>query len=378
MRKMINNKLLLMGVEPDSLINFRGELIKSFEKVGKDVITGSLSLSIDQEKYFSQEKIKHYPVFFQRNRMNPFADIWSFFSILNIYRQQRPEMVLAYTIKPIIWGGLAARIAGVKFYALVTGLGFAFQGEGYKRKLLTKFVSLLYKMALRHAAKVIFQNEDNRQLFVSRRIVPIEKTEVVNGSGADITYFSYSPKGLIDIGQPIRFLCVARLLGEKGLREYAEAAGAVKRIYPKAEFVLVGPEDTSPDGIPIDEIQAWVSAKAVDYQGSAVDVRPFIQSSHVFVLPSYHEGLPRSIIEAMSIGRPVITTTAVGCRDTVEEGVNGFKVAVADTKALAEKMLWFIEHTEEIEPMGLASRRIAEDKFDVHKVNAKMLEIMGL
>ena len=375
MKKFEKQKLLLIGVEPHSLINFRRELIKAFEKIGKNVITVSLPLSILQEEYFSQKKINHVSVFFRRNGINPIADLRSLFAIFRLYRQQRAEIVLAYTIKPIIWGGIAARLAGVKFYALVTGLGFAFQGESFKRKLLTKFVSFLYKVALSHATKVIFQNEDNRQFFVSRRIVPIEKTGVVNGSGVDLTHFFYSPTVMT---QPIRFLCMARLLGEKGLREYAKSAEIVKRHYPQVEFLLVGPEDASPDGIPIDEIKSWGVLGTVDYQGSTLDVRPFIQRSHVYVLPSYHEGLPRSTIEAMSIGRPVITTTAVGCRETVECGVNGFKVPVADAQALAEKMIWFVEHPEQIVSMGLASRRMVEEKFDVHKVNATMLEIMEL
>lgn len=372
------SKILVIGVEPRSLLSFRGQLISAIEISGHSVVSVSSALSESLAEEFQSAKVSHRPVYFQRNSFNPIADLKTFFQLYSLYKQEKPVLTLAYTIKPVIWGGLAARIAGVKFYALVTGLGFAFQGEGFKRKLLTKLVSFLYKVALSHAAKVIFQNEDNRQLFVSRRIVPIEKTEVVNGSGVDITYFSHSPIDPIDIVQPIRFLCVARLLGEKGLREYAKAAEAVKNIYSQVEFVLVGPEDTSPDGIPMDEVRSWVSSGAVDYQGSIVDVRPFIQKIHVYVLPSYHEGLPRSTIEAMSIGRPVITTTAVGCRETVEDGVNGFKVAVADAKALAEKMIWFIEHPEQIEPMGLASRRIAEDRFDVHKVNAKMLEVMEL
>jgi glycosyltransferase involved in cell wall biosynthesis len=372
------SKVMIIGVEPRSLISFRGQLMSAMKTSNHSVVSVSSPLSESLAKDFNEAKLSHKPVCFQRTGLNPIADVKTFLQLYCTYREERPDLILAYTIKPVIWGGLAARFAGVKFHALVTGLGFAFQGQGLKRKLLTKLVSFLYKVALSHATKVIFQNEDNRQLFVSRRIVPIEKTEVVNGSGVDIARFSYSPIDPIDIVQPIRFLCVARLLGEKGLREYAKAAEAVKRIYPQVEVVLVGPEDTSPDGIPIDEIQTWASSQAIDYRGSAIDVRPFIQRSHVYVLPSYHEGLPRSTIEAMSIGRPVITTTAVGCRETVEEGVNGFKVAVADAKSLAEKMIWFIEHPEQIEPMGLASRRMAEDRFDVHKVNAKMLEIMEL
>lgn len=373
-----DSKVMVVGVEPRSLINFRGQLMSAIKTYNHSVVSVSLPLSEPLAREFTTARLLHKSVYFQRTGLNPIADVKTFLQLYRTYKEERPDLILAYTIKPVIWGGFAARFAGIKFYALVTGLGFAFQGKGLKRKLLTKLVSFLYKVTLSHASMVIFQNEDNRQLFVSRRIVPIEKTEVVKGSGVDISRFSYSPIDPIGMGQSMRFLCVARLLGEKGLREYAKAAEEVKKTYPQTEFILVGPEDTSPDGIPIDEIQAWVSSQVIDYRGSAIDVRPFIQRSHVYVLPSYHEGLPRSTIEAMSIGRPVITTTAVGCRETVEDGVNGFKVAVADVKALAEKMIWFIEHPEQIEPMGLASRRIAEGKFDVHKVNAKMLKILGL
>ncbi|MBD3726879.1 MAG: glycosyltransferase family 4 protein [Moraxella osloensis] len=366
-------KVLVVGVLPKSLLNFRGELIQAIKAQNKSVLTISTPLSDDESKNFKAKGIDHCAVNFQRNGLNPWVDLMSCWALYRLYKKEQPEKVLAYTIKPVIWGGIAARMAKVPFYALITGLGFAFQGETFKRKLLTKLVSFLYKVGLSGSRKVIFQNEDNRRLFVDRGIVTFSKTEVVNGSGVDIYRFGLA--ALPGFEQGVHFLCIARLLGEKGLREYAQAASIVKAQYPNAMFVLVGPEDTSPDGILVSEVSTW---KDINFVGAANDVRPFIERAHVYVLPSYHEGLPRSTIEAMAMGRAVITTDAVGCKETVENGLNGFKVPVADAQALAEKMIWFIENAHQIEPMGLASRKMAEDKFDVHKVNARMLEIMGI
>ena len=372
MKKVEKQKLLLIGVEPNSLINFRGELIKAFEKAGKTVTTVSLPLSVDQEKYFLQNKINHSSIFFQRNGLNPIADLRLFLSISRLYRQQKPEAILAYTVKPVIWGGLAARYEGVKFYALITGLGFAFQGESFKRKLLTKFVSFLYKLALKDSKAVIFQNIDNRNVFVEKGIVELSKTHVVNGSGVNIEKYNIEDFP----SDNIVFLCVSRLLGEKGLREYAKAAKIVKNKFPNVEFELVGPEDSSPDAIPLNEVRSW--SDCINYKGSASDVRPYIKNAHVFVLPSYHEGLPRSTLEAMSMGRPILTTDAIGCKDTVENGINGFKVQIKSVDELSKKMIWFIEHRDQVNEMGLESRKMAENKFDVHKVNKEMLKIMEI
>ena len=372
MKKIEEQKLLLIGVEPNSLINFRDELIKSFEKAGKIVTTVSLPLSVDQEKYFLQKRIKHVSIFFQRNGLSPIADLRLFFSMSRLYSQQSPELVLAYTIKPVIWGGLAARFKGIKFYALVTGLGFAFQGENFKRKLLTKLVSFLYKLALKDSKAVIFQNTDNRNVFVNKGIVKLSKTRVVNGSGVDTE--KYNVRRLPD--GSIRFLCISRLLGEKGLREYAAAARIVKNKFPNVGFDLIGSKDSSPDTISLSEIDGW--SDYINYKGSTNDIRPYIEGSHVCVLPSYHEGLPRSLLEAMSMGRAILTTDAVGCKDTVSEGVNGFKVPVKSVGELANKMIWFIEHKGKIKLMGMEGRVLVEDKFDVHKVNKQMLKIMGI
>ena len=367
---------LVIGVEPRSLVNFRGELIKAIEAKAVDVLTVSSPLPDDLIVEFSTKNIRHKAIPFQRNGLSLFADLKTFWSLFHLFNQESPSFILAYTIKPVIWGGLAARLCRIRFFALITGLGFAFQGTSRKRKLLTKVVTFLYKTALARAQAVIFQNQNNRETFISLGIVAENKSFVVDGSGVDVSRFGLT--SLPENNDNLVFLCVARLLGEKGLREYARAAGIVKTHFPNTRFVLVGPTDTSPDGIPSDEVAQWVADGVIDYKGSAPDVRPFIEAAHVYVLASYHEGLPRSSVEAMAMGRSVITTVAPGCRETVVEGVNGFLIPVADAESLAKKMIWFIKHPEQMRQMGLASRKIAEERFDVHTVNARMVEIMKI
>ena len=366
------SKILLIGTSPISLINFRKELIKSLIVNGHQVIVMVSKFTSTEVENIKNLGVEYIDYSVERNSLNPLADLKTLLNFIKVFTSENPDIVLAYTIKPVVWGGLASRLFKFNFYALITGLGFAFQGDSFKRKFLTKLVVFLYKAALKKSKAVIFQNTDNRDVFVSKGIVELSKTHVVNGSGVDLEKYNVEslPRG------GIKFLCLSRLLGEKGLREYAEAAKIVKNKFPDVEFNLIGPEDSSPDAILLNEVDTW--SDYINYKGSTDDVRPYIKDSHVYVLPSYHEGLPRSTLEAMSMGRPVLTTNAVGCKETVEEGVNGFKVPVKSSEALAKKMIWFIENSDQIEKMGIESRKMAEDKFDVHKVNEEMLKIMEI
>ena len=364
---------LILGISAKSLINFRGDLVKSLSNKGLHMTLSSSKPDLSDLDVFSHlNNIEYQTIHLERNGLYFYDDIKTLFDISSLIKRAKPSFILAYGIKLVIWGGLSARAAHVSFFALITGLGFAFQGDSFKRKFLTKMVTLLYKMALKNSKAVIFQNTDNRDVFVSKGIVELSKTHVVNGSGVDLEKYNVEnlPRG------DIKFLCISRLLGEKGLREYMEAAKIVKNKFSDVEFNLIGPEDSSPDAILLNEVNTW--SDYINYKGSTDDVRPYIKDSHVYVLPSYHEGLPRSTLEAMSMGRPVLTTNAVGCKETVEEGVNGFKAPVKSSEALAKKMIWFIENSDQIEKMGIESRKIAEDKFDVHKVNEEMLKIMEI
>lgn len=367
--------IAIIGALPESLTNFRGHLIRSMTKAGHSVTAMAAHANEEQVQAIESLGAIFLPYPVQRNGLNPWRDLQTFLALRRIFREIKPDVVLAYTIKPIIWGGIALNnIPRIRFYALITGLGFAFQGKGLIRRNLTRLVAWLYRFTLRRANRVIFQNMDNRDEFVSLGLVDASKCNVVEGSGVDV--FRFSEVGFL--ASAPTFLLIARLLGDKGIREYVQAASQVLLIYPSTRFKLLGPLDTSPDGIALSDITNWHAKGIIEYLGASSDVRPSISDCHVYVLPSYHEGMPRTVLEAMAMGRPILTTNVPGCRETVIQGENGYLVPKADAEALAERMIWFVEHSNQWRRMGQISRRIAEERFDVHIINDNMLIIMNL
>ncbi|EGQ9572337.1 glycosyltransferase family 4 protein [Vibrio alginolyticus] len=364
----------VIGALPSSLVNFRGQLLLALSKRCSSVFALASGANEKESKAINNLSVKYSDYIVSRNGLNPATDIVTLIVLSLFFKKNKPDLVLAYTIKPIIWGGLAARFTNVKsFYAMVTGLGYAFQKGGVAKNLLNVLVKFLYRSALKKSKGVIFQNRDNMQVFIDEGIVPKEKCFLVNGSGVDLSHYSLSP-----LPSTPHFLLIARLLGDKGIREYVQAAQLVKQKYPEAVFELVGPEDPSPDGIKLDEVYQWTESGVIKYSGATTDVRPFIENCAIYVLPSYHEGMPRTVLEAMAMGRPILTTDVPGCRETVIDGENGWLVEKANAEQLAEKMIWFIENQDKWQAMGKSSHDMAYEKFDVHKVNAEILKIMGL
>jgi glycosyltransferase involved in cell wall biosynthesis len=295
------------------------------------------------------------------------------------FRQLRPDVVISYTMKPVIYGGIAARLAGVPDrHALMTGLGYVFADPDPKgkRRLIRSLSVRLYRAGLHGTGRVFVYNgadEDDIRRF--SMLDDNAKLIRVAGTGVNLERFPHrpTPEG------GVRFLMIARLLADKGVREFVAAAKRLKPDYPDAEFRILGPLDPNPEGIKAEEIAEWGRDGVVDYLGETNDVRPYLADASVFVLPSYYrEGIPRSILEAMATGRPVITTTLPGCADTVEDGVSGFLVPPRDDAALAGAMRRFLEDPSPAEPMGLAARARAEAVFDIHKVNRHLLTEMGL
>ncbi|MCX8207546.1 MAG: glycosyltransferase family 4 protein, partial [Methanothrix sp.] len=315
-----------------------------------------------------------------RTGMNPIRDLADMISLAFMLRKLRPDVTLGYAIKPVIYGTLAAWLAGVpQRFAMIEGLGYVFtppEGrEPLKRRALRRMVELLYRAALSRATRVFFLNRDDVQEFLGRGLVSSEKAFLLGGIGVDLDEWKPAPS----VNHPVTFLLAARLLREKGLAEYAEAARLVRSRYPDTRFILLGGLDTNPGGLRRDEIEAWVSEGILEWPGHVPDVRPWLARASVFVLPSYYrEGVPRSTQEAMAMGRPVITTDAPGCRETVIDGENGFLVPPRDARALADAMERFVLNPELIARMGAASRRIAEERFDVRRINRRMMEAMGL
>lgn len=372
---MKHERVLLIAGFAESVTKFRGPLIEAMRGCGVsvDVAAPDVENAPGLKIALANIGVGLHNIALRRNGTNPISDIMLGFSLFRLVGRLRPTATFPYTIKPVIFGTLAAWVARVpRRYALITGLGYVFTGT--RQGLLARLVRILYRFALTKAHKVFFQNPDDERLFRELGLIPAAVPSiVVNGSGVDLTSFAMSP---ILKGVPV-FLMIGRLIGDKGLREYAEAAKRVKGIHPEGRFQLIGWLDTNPDAIAQSELDRWIADGTLEFLGKLDDVRPAIADSTVYVLPSYREGTPRTVLEAMAMGRPIITTDAPGCRETVIDGENGFLVPVKSVDALVEAMLNFIEDPALAPRMGKRSREIVEEKYDVHKVNAVMLREMG-
>jgi glycosyltransferase involved in cell wall biosynthesis len=362
-----------------TITNFRGPLIEAMVAAG--VRVHALAPDYDDRSRQAVAALGAEPVDFslERTGMRPGRDLLDAMRLARVLRRLRPDATFAYFIKPVIYGSLAARLARVpRRFALVAGLGYVFTSSGepssLKRRGLRAIVSSLYALAFRACERVFFQNGDDIAQFVGAGLVSKDRVTLLNGSGVDLDRLSVAP---LPPGPPV-FLLMARLLREKGIVEYAEAARIIHRTWPDIRFLLVGGTDPNPGGLSASQVEGWVREGAIEWPGHVDDVGPWLERSSVYVLPSYREGKPRSTQEAMARGRAVITTDAPGCRDTVDEGVNGFLVPVRDVDALAAAMRRFIEDPSLIARMGRDSRRLAEERFDVHRINAQILGTMGI
>jgi glycosyltransferase involved in cell wall biosynthesis len=371
---------LIVAGFPDSLILFRKSLIISLLDEGFDVHVAAPQLknNVSVASKLIELGVSVHDVPIHRVGKNPLLDIISFLYLLRLIHKIGPKYILGYTAKPVIYGSIAAWLARVpNRFSLITGLGFAFIGEeGGGRNRLKFLVQALYRFSLNKNKSVFFQNPDDESLFRSLGVIhPSTTSLVVNGSGVDILQFEVTP---VPLNYRPNFLLIGRLLGDKGIREYVQSAKKIKQRYPEVDFNLVGWIDNNPNAITLAELNKWVEAGTINYLGRLNDVRPAIQDCSVYVLPSYREGTPRTVLEAMAMGRAIITTDAPGCRETVVDGDNGFLVPIKNVDALAAAMLRFIEQPELVTQMGQRSREIAEEKYDVHKVNAVMLREMGI
>jgi len=289
-----------------------------------------------------------------------------------------PDFVLAYTIKPVIFGLRAANFKGTERFALITGKGSGFDGTDIKGLLVRMVVRALYRRTLSTVDGVIFQNDDDKHFFQQEHLLGKHaRSTVIKGTGVDLDYYKHL-ENQKDV-QVVKFLFVARLIKEKGISELFEAAKMLSKEFDNFEVQLLGWIDPNPGGISQEEIESMHESGLINYLGTTDDIRPFMNDADIFVLPSYYnEGLPRTIQEAMAMSKPIITTDHPGCRETVEEGRNGFLVPTRDAIALAGAMKYFLEKPEEIEKMGRESHKMAVDKFDVHKINEQLLTFMEL
>lgn len=353
----------------------RHELASSLQKLNHCVsfigMDSNDNLHSDYEKY----NVKFIAIPLIRTNINPLYEVKTIRDTKKALSHNNIEVLIAYGIRTFPTMVIAARLSKVKkILCVVNGSGRLFVLKGLKGFLVKLIAYPMLCLAFLLTTRILFQNSDDMKMIKGKGLLWRKNYDIVNGSGVNLNeyYTNYIEK------KPI-FLMVSRLTGSKGVNEFVKAARIVKQSYSEALFNLIGPMDNDDSSIDMLELQKAVDDNIINLKGRVEDVRPYIEQSRVFALPSYYpEGIPRSILEAMAMKRPIITVDSSGCRDTVVDGVNGFLVPPRDANMLAEKMIWMIENQEKAIEMGQKSREICEQKFDVNKINMAMINKIGL
>ncbi|WP_180047759.1 glycosyltransferase family 4 protein [Acinetobacter sp. YH12243] len=377
-------KIFLIGTTASNLYIFRKDFILSCISQGIEVYA-----LVSEPDDFWNSKIKEtgaHLIEYKMNRsgLNPVSDIKSVLQIKTYINKYKPDLVFSFFTKPVLYGSLAAKISNTpQIVGMIEGLGSPFtehpNGQALKMKIIRFFQISLYRIVFPFIDKIIFLNSDDPYDLIKKNKIYHKRdaVSILGPIGLDLKDYPYSSW---DSSKPITFIFVARLLAEKGIYEFIEAAKIIKEKHSNILFKVIGGLDlNNPYGLSQKDLDSLIQTGIIEYPGFVKNVNEHIASSAVFVLPSYYrEGVPRSTQEAMAIGRPVITTDVPGCRDTVIDGLNGFIVPKWDVNALVEKMCFFIENPDQINIMGKESYKIACEKFDVHKVNKKLFEIMEI
>lgn len=366
-------KIIVLASHTGSIFWFRIDMIKAFINRGHQVVAMGPESETKWKVKFLDEGIEYIQYRVNRNSLNPLDDVCTYYDLKKHFKRIKPDKIFACQAKSIVYGALAARVIETEFYSLIGGLGSIFRGEGYKNKFLRNIINVLYYIASKKSEKVFFQNTDDVKLLVQDKIVDLKKVVMLNGSGVNLKKFF--PR---EYPTHPSFLFIGRLIKDKGILEYLEACRRIKQVYPYVRCLLVGPYDTNPSAINEDILSKYIDDGTIEYFGEQADVRPFIEQCTTYVLPSYHEGTPKTVLEAMAMGRSIITTDAPGCRETVKNNENGYLVPVGDVGAIVDRMSYLIEHPQESRVMGRKSAEIAMNKYDVDLVNDKIMRTMGL
>lgn len=367
-------KILVLSSHTPSLFWFRMEMMQTFRELGHTVVAAAQESELQWSSRFAAYGIEYRQIYVERNGINPLNDFRTLKEIKILLKTEQPDRIFIYQAKTIIYGAMAASASNItEVYALVAGLGSVFRGDGLKSKIIAKIMELQYRMAFSRSQKVIFQNDDDRDVLLSKKILNPNQVEKINGSGVNLDLFK--PVSLPD---ETAFLFIGRLIRDKGLMEYLEACRVIKQKYPDVECLLVGPFDSNPSALKKEELDIYIQDGVIDYFGEQEDVKPYIARCSTFVLPSYHEGTPKTVLEAMAMGRAIITSDAPGCRETVVDGENGFLVETKNIEALVDRMEHLILHPELNKMMGEFGLKMVQEKFDVKKVNAEIVRILNL
>ena len=374
----MGRKVILIIPHGTSALLFRGPLIRALLRRGREVVLATPDLPQEVARTLASWGVRVERYRLSRTGMNPFADLLTVHDLTRVLRRTTPQVVFTFQHKPNIYGLLAAALARVPVrVAMVEGLGFAFTPgrENVGKWMLRRVLSFLYRLSFSQTSRVFFLNPDDLDEFTRMGLLPKEKAVLLGGIGVPLEEWQPTSPHL----EPFTFTLIARLLKEKGVREFAEAARIVKAQHPSVRFLLIGPSDSNPSAIAEAEVRGWVEEGLLEWIPWVEDVRPFMAQTSVYVLPSYYrEGVPRSTQEAMAMARPVITTDVPGCRETVVHGFNGFLVPPRDSYALAQAMLRFLEKPSLVEEMGRNSRKLAEERFDACRQAERMIKLAGI
>lgn len=371
--------LISQNASPGLLI-FRKDFIEYLVNQGCEVYAFAIDYKTESRSVVKAMGAIPVDYSLSKTGMNPFVDLRDTWRLSRQLKCIAPDVVLGFFVKPSIYGALAAWLAGVpRYIAMLEGLGYIHtpskHGLSFKKRLLQRVHGLLCTIGYAFANKVLFLNQDDPKDLSRVAFLNQKKLHVLGPIGLNLQAYPYSEPNLT---KPVRFIFIARLLAEKGIFEYLASARIVKQHYPSAEFVVLGGLDPdNPAALTKKQLDEVIKEDLIIYPGHVNNVNEWIANSHVFVLPSYREGIPRSTQEAMAIGRSVVTTDVPGCRETVVDGVNGFLVPPWNAEVLAEKMMYFIENTSEIKRMGDESYRMAVERYDVQNINPILESIIG-
>ena len=352
--------------------NFRLPLLKTLKNKGYKVI---LCAPVDEYTQALKNEFEFYELkFLDRKSINPIKDFLFLLELVKLLKTIEPDLVVNITIKLNIWGNIASGILGIPSIGIITGLGYTFTEKKFP---LYQIVKNLYRVALKFSEKVIFQNADDAELFIKNKIINPEKIKIILGSGIDLNYFKPSTKKKEE--STIVFGYIGRLLWDKGLGELIEAVRILKnKNYSFKVHILGKPDEGNPKSISLKQIQQWEKEGLIIYKGFSRDVRPFLEKMDCLVYPtSYREGIPRAILEAMAMEKPIITTNVPGCKETVIEGFNGFLVPPKNPKALAQAMEKFLQLPSiQRETMGKNSRQLIKNKFEQSKIVNEYVSVL--
>lgn len=376
---MSNKKIVIIGNVASMLINFRKELILELIRKGYQVYCFAYGYTEKEKQTVMSWGAIPRDHYLNLNGVNPLSDLKGVYKLVCDLKEIKPDVVFNTFIKPVIFGTFAARLAKVpKLIGMIEGLGNAFilfpKGKKFSKRMIKLIQIILYRFSIPLLNHIILLNPDDKKDLIDKYSIRSRKLTILGGIGVDLKRFSYIEPA---IDKPINFIFIGRLLREKGIFEFLEAAKVVRKLCNNVHFTVLGAFDrNNPFSLPKDSLDNYIYSGIVEYLGYVENVSEVIAQSSVFVLPSYREGVPRSTQEAMAIGRAIITTDVPGCRETVEEGVNGFLISPYSSEKIAEKMFYFIQNPEQIVLMGKESRRIAEQKFDVDKITKNLISII--